>query len=192
MPPSPRPDEPVREEAVPPMNHGDEGKPPKRRRAGSRKKRKAEAIYCVVSVRPMCFSRDLVIKALRDFDWRAFDVAYSVLFGSVASRGFGNDVDIAVEFAGGWDLNAYSTLVLELMDRLGVGIDDIDVVVIGDETPCYLVLSVFSNSMLLFARDDDAIRRMVKRAKLCHDFLITARRLGTLETAANAVRRLWR
>jgi hypothetical protein len=35
---------------------------------------------------------------LKAFNWKDYNIYYAVLFGSLAKKGKGNDIDIAVEF----------------------------------------------------------------------------------------------
>ncbi len=65
-----------------------------------------------------------VIGRLRMFPWGGnYGIYYAVLFGSIVRRGgFGEDVDIAVEFVGGLDLGSthgYSLTCLITWVRIG-------------------------------------------------------------------------
>ncbi|MCH1772150.1 MULTISPECIES: nucleotidyltransferase domain-containing protein [Metallosphaera] len=122
---------------------------------------------------------------LRAFNWRDFDVYYAILFGSLAKRGRGNDVDIAVEFKRK-SLEAYSSLLASLRDYLDD--DRVDLVMISDNSDCFLVHEVFSDSLILYMEDYDRMHRI---ASICEDFLIDLKKLQILENAGRAIMRRW-
>lgn len=132
-----------------------------------------------------------IIGKLRMFSWGSYGIYYAVLFGSIVRRGgFGEDVDIAVEFMGGLDLGRYSRLLFDLFDYLGT--DKVDLVPIGDNTDCYLIHEVFSDGVILYMAGDDAWLRMHRRASICEDFLIDARKLDLVVNAGKALVMRWR
>ena len=127
-----------------------------------------------------------VLEKLRAFDWAKHNVYFAVLFGSLAKKGEGNDVDIAVEFKGGKTFEKYINLWLDLTDYLNT--EKVDLVVVTDETDCYLIHEVFSNAYILYMED---WWRMHRRAVVCEDFLIDAKKLNVVENAGLAVMRRW-
>ncbi len=131
-----------------------------------------------------------IIGKLRMFPWGSYGIYYAVLFGSIVKRGFGEDVDIAVEFMEGLDLGRYSRLLFDLFDYLGT--DKVDLVPIGDNTDCYLIHEVFSDGVILYMAGDDAWLRMHRRASICEDFLIDARKLDLVVNAGKALVMRWR
>ncbi|ABP95257.1 MULTISPECIES: nucleotidyltransferase domain-containing protein [Metallosphaera] len=122
---------------------------------------------------------------LRAFKWRDFDVYYAILFGSLAKRGRGNDIDIAVEFKRK-SLDAYSSLLASLRNYLDE--DRVDLVMISDNSDCFLVHEVFSDSLILYMEDYDRMHRI---ASICEDFLIDLKKLQILENAGRAIMRRW-
>ncbi|MGC9153635.1 MAG: nucleotidyltransferase family protein [Vulcanisaeta sp.] len=126
-----------------------------------------------------------VIDKLRRFSWSNYGIYYAVLFGSIIRRGFGEDIDIAVEFVGGLDLGKYSRLLFDLFDYLDT--DKVDLVPIGDSTDCYLIHEVFGDGVILYMAGDDAWLRMHRRASICEDFLIDARKLDLVGNAGRAL-----
>ncbi|WP_287689077.1 nucleotidyltransferase domain-containing protein [Metallosphaera javensis (ex Sakai et al. 2022)] len=123
---------------------------------------------------------------LRAFNWKDFNVYYAVLFGSLARKGRGRDLDIAVEFKRK-SLEAYSSLLTSLMEYLDL--ERVDLVMISDSTDCFLVHEVFSDSLILYLEDYD---RMHRRASICEDFLIDMRKLDIIDNAGRAIMRRWR
>jgi len=132
---------------------------------------------------------DESLRELKDFSWSYYGIYYAVFFGSMVRRGFGEDVDIAVEFVVGLDLGRYSRLLFDLFDYLGT--DKVDLVPIGDSTDCYLIHEVFGDGVILYMAGDDAWLRMHRRASICEDFLIDARKLDLVGNAGRALVMRW-
>ncbi|AAK43054.1 nucleotidyltransferase domain-containing protein [Saccharolobus solfataricus] len=122
---------------------------------------------------------------LRKFNWASYDVYYAILFGSLAKKGEGNDLDIAVEFKRK-SLEAYSKLYSDLVDYLGI--EEVDLAIITDETDCFFIHEVFNNSLILHLED---YIRMHRRVIICEDFLIDVKKLNTIENSARALLRKW-
>jgi predicted nucleotidyltransferase len=76
------------------------------------------------------------LEKLRRSPWARY-VKFAFLFGSAAAGGPAEDIDIAIPKA---DLETYSEVLAELALWLGVKEDYIDLVEVGPETPCPLVL----------------------------------------------------
>lgn len=121
------------------------------------------------------------LDALRLFPWGRY-VRFAFLFGSAASRGFGNDLDIAVSDIG---FEALGELLAELARRLSLPEDYIDIVVVTERTPCPLVLEALKGVPLYVADWDDVYRYF----NVCQDQQIDSKKLRLLETALEAI---WR
>ncbi|MGC9105451.1 MAG: nucleotidyltransferase family protein [Thermoprotei archaeon] len=128
-----------------------------------------------------------VLDELRSFDWGKYGLYYAILFGSLAKKGEGNDVDIAVEFKGKVTLERYSELWNGLADLLGT--EKVDLVVLHEDSSCYLIHEVFNGGLILYMED---WWRAHRRARVCEDFLIDARKLNLIENAGLSILRRWR
>ncbi|MGC9106112.1 MAG: nucleotidyltransferase domain-containing protein [Thermoprotei archaeon] len=127
-----------------------------------------------------------VLERLRAFRWSDYGVRFAVLFGSLAKKGEGNDVDIAVSKI---DPETYLRLYLDLQDYLDT--EKVDLVTVDEDTDCYLVHEVFNNSLILYAKDQEAKAEMRRIASICEDFLIDARKLDLVGRSVRAVMRRW-
>lgn len=127
-----------------------------------------------------------VLDKLKAFNWSGYDLYFAVLFGSLAKKGEGNDIDISVEFKKKMKLEDYTRLWIDLTDYLNT--EKVDLTVINERTDCYLIHEVFSNSIILYMEDWWRVHR---RAAICEDFLIDARKLDLVENAARALMRKW-
>jgi len=130
-----------------------------------------------------------VLDKLKMFDWKAYQVLYAILFGSIARRGKGRDIDIAVEFEN-YNLDLHLKLLNDLQDYLDT--DLVDLVAITDDTSCYLIHEVFNNTRIIYIRDDEAWFKMNNRINECEDFLIDAKKLNEVENAALAIMNRWK
>ncbi len=100
---------------------------------------------------------------------------FAFLFGSAAAGGPAEDIDIAIPKA---DLETYSELLAELALWLGVREDYIDLVEVGPETPCPLVLEAL-RGVPLYVEDWDLVFRLFN---VCQDWEIDAKKLQLHET----------
>ncbi|WP_291764658.1 nucleotidyltransferase domain-containing protein [Caldivirga sp. UBA161] len=131
-----------------------------------------------------------VLGRLKEFPWVNYPLLYVVLFGSLAKRGIGNDVDLAVEFTDGLSHDSYLNLYVDLMDHLNT--DKIDLVLINDNVDCYLIHEVFNNSIIIYSPNADKAWSIIhRRAILCEDFLIDAGKLNLTEISVKAVVSRW-
>ena len=121
------------------------------------------------------------LDALKSFPWGKY-VRFAFLFGSTATRGFGNDLDIAISEIG---LEALGELLAELVKRLSLPEDYIDLVAVTERTPCPLVLEALKGVPLYVADWDEVYRYF----NVCQDQQIDSRKLKLLETALEAI---WR
>ncbi|WP_243679690.1 hypothetical protein [Vulcanisaeta souniana] len=62
---------------------------------------------------------------------------------------------------------------------------------ISDSADCYLIHEVFSDGVILYMAGDDAWLRMHRRASICEDFLIDARKLDLVFNADRALVMRW-
>ncbi|BBD73384.1 hypothetical protein HS1genome_1773 [Sulfodiicoccus acidiphilus] len=127
-----------------------------------------------------------VLNKLKEFNWENCDLQFAILFGSLSRKGEGNDVDVAVEFKRRMRLEDYTRLWVDLTDYLNT--EKVDLTVINERTDCYLIHEVFSDSIILYMEDWWRVHR---RAVVCEDFLIDAKKLNTVENAARALVRKW-
>jgi len=65
-----------------------------------------------------------VLDKLKEFDWKAYHVLYAILFGSIAKRGKGRDIDIAVEFEE-YNIDLYLKLLNDLQEYLNTEFVDL-------------------------------------------------------------------
>ena len=138
----------------------------------------------------MCLSLSEVLSRLKEFPWVNYPLLYVVLFCSLAKRSISNDIDLAVEFIGGLSSDHYLSLYIDLMDNLNT--DKIDLVPINDNVGCYLIHEIFNNSLIIYSLNADKAWSIIhRRAVLCEDFLIDAKKLGLTEAAVKAVMRKW-
>jgi predicted nucleotidyltransferase len=114
------------------------------------------------------------LEKLRQFPWSRY-VKFAFLFGSAAAGGPAEDIDIAIPRT---DLETYSELLAELALWLGVREDYIDLVEVGPETPCPLVLEAL-RGVPLYVEDWDLVFRLFN---VCQDWEIDARKLQLHET----------
>ena len=136
--------------------------------AGPRKyfnQRLAEAVEEILVGR--CYKVSL--EKLRKFPWARY-VKLAFLFGSAATGGPAEDMDIAIPKT---DLETYSEVLTELALWLGVNEDFIDLVEVGPETPCPLVLDAL-RGLPLHVEDWDLVFRLFN---ICQDWEIDARKL---------------
>ncbi|WP_369609538.1 nucleotidyltransferase family protein [Sulfurisphaera javensis] len=131
------------------------------------------------------FKLSEVYDKLKKFNWSDYNIYYAVLFGSLAKKGEGNDIDIAVEFKN-TDLEAYTNLFISLTDYLQT--EKVDLVMVTDDTSCYLVHEIFNDSLILYLENYDRIHR---KASICEDFLIDARKLNLIDNAGKVLLRKW-
>lgn len=101
----------------------------------------------------------------------------------------GRDVDIAVELEE-YDVDTHLKLLADLQDFLNTEL--VDLVIITDETSCYLIHEIFNNTRLIYLRDDKAWFKMNNRINECEDFLIDAKKLNEIENAVKAVMKRWK
>ncbi|MCC6020942.1 MAG: nucleotidyltransferase domain-containing protein [Thermoproteaceae archaeon] len=114
------------------------------------------------------------LERLKQFPWSRY-VKFAFLFGSAASGAPARDLDVAIPAV---DLDTYSELLGELALWLGMSEDYIDLVEVGPETPCPLVLEALGG-IPLHVGDWDLVFRLFN---VCQDWEIDARKLQLHET----------
>ena len=129
-----------------------------------------------------------VLAALRRVDWGRLGVAWAVVFGGLARRSEGRDVDLLVmPFHGVSPLE----LALRVSEALGVDPDRVDVVLARD-APCAIILDAWRHGVVVYEEERGAAREwLLTRVKVCHDYRLMAERLGVARAAAEAMRRRW-
>ncbi|MCU7788481.1 nucleotidyltransferase domain-containing protein [Pyrobaculum sp. 3827-6] len=118
---------------------------------------------------------------LEDFPWQKYGLGFAVLFGSRAGykpvvRG---DWDIAVWPDPG---DRYGDLVTDLAARLGVREEDIDIVVLDEDTPCALVLEIAGGRPLYYRDLKEFLDVLYFHVNVCIDHFITLRKVEAWET----------
>jgi hypothetical protein len=134
-----------------------------------------------------------VLAALRSVDWRGLGVGWAVLYGSLARRGSGRDVDLLIEPSGpsgrdpGWLLD----VIVWVAEALRVDPGLVDVVEFR-RAPCAVVREAWRLGIPVYeARRGLARDRLLVAVKVCHDYELARRKLRVAETAVRAMRRRW-
>jgi predicted nucleotidyltransferase len=135
---------------------------------------------------------DKVLNVLRSIDWSRLGVSWVLLFGSLAARGWGRDIDLLAHPTG----EGGSTWRLELATRIAelVGVDwsHVDVTEASTDTPCPIVVDAWTRGKLIYEERRGAHREwLLVRVAVCNDYMIAARKLKVVETALKAVERRW-
>lgn len=115
-----------------------------------------------------------------------------MLFGSLAGRGEGRDVDLLVMPRGGgggwWRLE----LAAVVAEELGVDWLLVDVVEAGPDTPCPIVLDAWRRGRLVYEEEPGEARGwLLARVMVCVDYMVSAKRLGIPWVGVQAARRRW-
>ncbi len=136
--------------------------------------------------------RDEVVAALKRIDWTRLGAEWVILFGSLASKGVGRDIDLLAKpvYKGGgeWRLR----LSTEIGEMTGVSWTRIDVVEASPETPCPIVYDAWRHGIIVYEKSKGLAREwLLVRVAVCGDYALSARRLEIIKTAARAARRRW-
>jgi predicted nucleotidyltransferase len=135
-----------------------------------------------------------VAETLRRLDWRNLEAEWVVVFGSLAERGEGRDVDLLVKHKGGkggseWRIR----VVTAVADALGIDYSLVDVVEAEPDTPCPIIRSAWRYGLIVYEEERGAAKEwMLRRVIVCWDYEVAAKKLGVVETAVEAARRRWR
>jgi len=111
------------------------------------------------------------------------------VFGSLASRGRGRDVDLLAALRPGADpVEAKLGLAAELAEALPWSFD----LVLLDEAPCPVVVDAWRHGVVVHEeRRGLFIDLLLPRVELCSGYAIDARKLDLDRVAARAARRRW-
>ena len=149
------------------------------------------------------FELESVLPALRSIGWRELGVGHVILFGSLAVRGRGGDVDLLVLPAGmagrgsGDDLWAESQMVGRILSEVAEAVRApyhlVDIVLASDDTPCPIVGEAWANGVIVYTRSREELREwLLSRLSICLDYELQRRKLRVVETALSAGARRWR
>ncbi len=131
-------------------------------------------------------ARDIIEK-LRHFPWGEFNVEWAVVFGGLAERGFGRDVDILVNAKLG--VEEKIELSLAIADFLDICWDCVDIVLFN-EAPCPIAISAWRKGVIVYVRDKRVFREQVlARINVCEDYKLSFKKLDIIPTAIKAVKR---
>ncbi|QOJ79741.1 DUF86 domain-containing protein [Infirmifilum lucidum] len=124
--------------------------------------------------------RGEVVRRLSELFSELRDVEVAVLFGSLA-RGSPNprDIDIAVRFSAEKSLLDLSELAVRIAEKLGVGVEAIDIVDLGGAKPL-LLFKVLKEGVVVKG-SEDALMKLLEKALLGTDQLMETRLWGTLD-----------
>jgi len=136
-------------------------------------------------------ARDSVLEALRSLPWRSLGARWVVLFGSLARRGTGRDVDLLAAPRRGVGPDWRLHIAEEAGEAIGCW-GCVDVVEAGSDTPCTIILDAWRHGIVIFEEDQGEARSwLLVRVKICGDYRLAAQRLGLREAARRAARRRW-
>lgn len=137
--------------------------------------------------------REEVLEKLRRLNWRALGVRTVVLFGSVARRGWGRDIDLLVDPAmprrpGAGLGELLLRIAAEAEEAAGSRVD----VVALHEAPCPVILDAWRHGIVLYEEEPgEALTRHMWRLLVCLDYEASARKLDLTRVAARAATKRW-
>jgi len=138
------------------------------------------------------FGREEVMSALRRVNWAKLGVEWVVLFGSLAYRGVGEDVDLLVKPRGRGGAEWRLRISIEVRDVLGVDWARVDVVEASNDTPCPIIHGAWRHGILVYEEERGRARRwLLPRVMVCSDYELAIKRLHVIETGVMAARRRW-
>ena len=128
-----------------------------------------------------------IVEGLRRVDWDRLGVDWAVLFGSLARRGSGRDVDLLVMPRGeGFDpVDA----AVEIAEALGLDASLVDVVD-ARRAPCPVILEAWRRGIYIHGR---ALARewLLARVWVCYDYAIAKEKLGITSRALQSMEARW-
>ena len=138
---------------------------------------------------------DEVLEKLRKkVNWTELGVEWALLFGSLASRGRGRDIDILVKLERSkvnGDIEAFLSIIGTLGEALGLDPSQVDIVELN-HAPCPLLVDAWKTRIVIYEKKPDVhIDDLLPWVMVCYDYGITARKLKVVETAIKAARRRW-
>ena len=136
--------------------------------------------------------RDSVVAALRRVDWAGLGARWVVLFGSLAGKGVGRDVDLLVRPAGRGGAEWRLRVSVEVGEAIGVDWARVDVVEACTDTPCPIVYDAWRQGVVVYEERRGLAREwLLVRVMVCSDYGLAAERLEVVKTAVRAARRRW-
>ncbi len=128
-----------------------------------------------------------LLPRLRRAPWRRLGVGWAVVFGGLARRGRGRDVDILVDRLAVDRIEAIAVL----SEALDVDPGLVDIVELRD-APCPVVLDAYRRGVAVYEAEPGAARRsLLTRVKVCEDWQLALEKLRVVERAVQAARRRW-
>ena len=135
-----------------------------------------------------------LLERLRSFEWRKFNVCHVILFGSLARRGEGNDIDLLLvpcSSRGSLDPDTLLDMYSSLSKHLGVDPTLLDLVD-ASRAGCVLLIEAWRSGLIVYTVSrSKLLDYMLPRLSICEDELISVQRLGIVEAAVEAARRRW-
>ena len=113
-------------------------------------------------------SLDSALSALARVDWGGIGVRHAVLFGSLAERGRGRDVDLAV-VAERFDADLVGYIAWSVADALGIPEDLVDVVDLL-AAPCPVARSAARGRVVYTRSWQELAELLARRLMLCWDY----------------------
>jgi len=127
--------------------------------------------------------------------WRSLGVRWVLVFGGLARRGVGGDVDLLVmpgpriiEGMGPlWRIELAGLVAEEL--ELDWGLVD---VVDARDAPCPVVFDAWRHGVMVYEEEPGMARDwLLVRVSICSDYELAVKRLGVEQAALGAARRRW-
>ena len=129
-----------------------------------------------------------VLPRLKSVDWGSLGVCHAVIYGSLAKRGEGRDVDILIVWCSGeGDL---VSVAVQVADAVGADPSEVDVVDL-ERAPCPIVQDALGGVVAHTVDRSALIDAIVRKAEICWDWEITMKKLRIIETAVNSAKRRW-
>jgi predicted nucleotidyltransferase len=136
--------------------------------------------------------RDTVVDGLRRIDWAGLRVEWVVLFGSLARRNVGHDIDLLVKPKDGGGVEWRMSIAIEAAEAVGVDWGLVDVVEASVETPCPVIVDAWRHGLVIYEHTPGAARNWLRvRLMVCLDYEVSARKLGVLREASKSIIRRW-
>ncbi len=128
-----------------------------------------------------------IIGKLKKYPWRKLNIEWTVVFGGLVERGFGEDVDILVSAKLGGEEKL--ELALSIADFLNIPWDHVDIVLFS-EAPCPIIMSAWRKGIIVYAKNKRVYReQMLAKINVCLDYALSFRKLDILSTATKAIKR---
>ena len=136
--------------------------------------------------------RDSIVDTLRRIDWARLGARWVVVFGSLASKGVGRDVDLLVRPAGKGGAEWRLRMSVEIGEVIGVDWARVDIVEANTDTPCPIVYDAWRQGVVVYEERGGLAREwLLVRVMVCSDYGLAVKRLEVVKTAVRAARRRW-